>query len=119
MTKTLLQNVQKHIHLNEEEEAYFLSLFTVRHIQKKERILASGNICDKFSFVQSGGLRAFYMDVSGRESTIMFAFSDWWITDMYCFLNGLPAMLNIEALENSTVLQISKADLEDLYIKVP
>ena len=49
----------------------------------------------------------------------MFAIADWWITDMYCFLNNLPAMLNIETLEESEVLQLHKNDLENLYLDVP
>lgn len=117
--EAILNNVNKHIDLTQEEEAYFLSLFKRRNIRKKELILSSGSLCDKFSFVESGGLRAFYLDKSGKESTVMFAFTDWWITDMHCFLNSLPAMLNIVALEEGTVLQISKADLDDLYIRIP
>ncbi|ULT25234.1 Crp/Fnr family transcriptional regulator [Sphingobacterium sp. E70] len=64
-------------------------------------------------------MRAFYLDVSGRESTIMFAVKDWWVTDMYCFVNILPAMLTIEAIEESTVYQLKKNDLEKLYQTVP
>jgi CRP-like cAMP-binding protein len=49
----------------------------------------------------------------------MFAIKDWWITDMYCFLNQKPALLNIEALEESRVLQLKFAHLEELYKKIP
>jgi CRP-like cAMP-binding protein len=59
------------------------------------------------------------VDKNGKESTIMFAIADWWITDMYCFLNRQPAMLNIEALESSQLLRLSIDDLEKLYIHVP
>lgn len=31
-----------------------------------------------------------------KESTIMFAVADWWLTDMYCFLNEKPAMMYID-----------------------
>jgi hypothetical protein len=33
----------------------------------------------------------------------MFAVADWWVTDMYCFLNAKPAMMYIEAIENSCI----------------
>ena len=49
----------------------------------------------------------------------MFAVKDWWVTDMYCFINTLPAMLTIEAIEESTVYQLKKNDLEKLYQTVP
>jgi CRP-like cAMP-binding protein len=119
MSETLIKNINKHIRLEKEEKSYVLRVFREKEVKKKEFILSSGQLCDQFSFVESGSLRAFYMDAAGKESTIMFAFSDWWITDMHCFVNGLPAMLNIVALENSKILQISKADLDHLYIQIP
>ena len=67
--------------------------------------------------MQSGTLRAFYRDSQGKESTIMFAISDWWITDMACFINHQPAMLNIETIEESVIFKLQKEDLEDLYLK--
>jgi CRP-like cAMP-binding protein len=49
----------------------------------------------------------------------MFAVPDWWVTDMYCFLNGRPAMMYIEAIENSSIFQLRKEDLDELYVRVP
>jgi CRP-like cAMP-binding protein len=49
----------------------------------------------------------------------MFAINDWWITDMYSFASGQPAMLNIDAIEDSTVFELLKTDLDELYIKAP
>lgn len=115
----ILKNISRHIALNKDETSYFLSLLKEKTIQKKELILKQQNLCREINFVQSGVLRAFYLDPSGKESTIMFAVPDWWITDMFCFINQKPAMLTIEALEESTVLQLQKESLDELYIKVP
>lgn len=115
----ILKNITKHISLNNEEVTYFSSLLKERTVQKRELVLKQQQLCKEIYFVQSGLLRAFYMDVSGKESTIMFAMPDWWITDMYCFINHQPAMLNIEALEDSMILQLKKDDLDDLYLKIP
>jgi hypothetical protein len=49
----------------------------------------------------------------------MFALSDWWITDMFCFVNQQPAMLFIEAVENSAIVALQKKDLDNLFIEVP
>jgi len=120
MTDSLiLKNITQHVSLSNEEAVYFISLLKERKIQKKELVLKQQELCKEISFVQSGALRAFYMDEAGKESTIMFAMPDWWITDMYCFINEKPAMLNIEALEDSIVLQLKKEDLDTLYLKVP
>lgn len=115
----ILKNISKHISLTNQEKSYFLSLLKEKKVAKKELILQQQQACKEINFVQTGVLRAFHVDTTGKESTIMFAVSDWWITDMYCFINQKPAMLNIEALEDSSVLQLQKDHLDDLYHKVP
>ena len=115
----ILKNVAKHISLNEEETAFFIALLEQEEIAKKDFILKEGQLCKNISYVHSGTLRAYYVDKDGRESTIMFAVTDWWITDMFCFINQLPAMLYIEALEQSTILQLSKNNFDTLCNSVP
>ncbi|WP_433832510.1 Crp/Fnr family transcriptional regulator [Flavobacterium anhuiense] len=116
---SVLKNIAKHIELDENEKSYFLSLLNEKKYLKKSMLLEEGEICRTINFVQSGTLRSFFRDSAGKESTIMFAISDWWITDMACFLNQQPAMLNIEAIEDSNILSLKKEDLDDLYIKIP
>jgi CRP/FNR family transcriptional regulator, anaerobic regulatory protein len=115
----ILHNISKHISLDHEETAYFMSLVKPRQVVKKSFILKEGQLCKYISFVNSGTLRAYYLDKEGKEATIMFAVADWWITDMYCYINRLPAMLNIEAVENSSIFQLQKDHLDTLLLKVP
>jgi CRP-like cAMP-binding protein len=44
---------------------------------------------------------------------------DWWITDMHSFIQGLPAMISIQAIEDSEVLVLSKEDLDQLFQEKP
>ncbi|MDM8176880.1 MULTISPECIES: Crp/Fnr family transcriptional regulator [Olivibacter] len=115
----VLKNINKHISLDTDEISYFTSLLKEKKVSKRAMILKDGQVCKEISFVKSGALRAYYRDKTGKESTIMFAITDWWVTDMFCFVNEQPAMLNIEAIEDSVVLQLLKADLDKLYIKIP
>ena len=115
----ILKNIAKHISLDENEISYFLSILKEKKYSKKSIILKEGEICRTINFVKSGTLRAFYRDPEGKESTIMFAISDWWITDMSCFINQQPAILNIETLEESLILHLQKEDLDELYLKIP
>ena len=115
----ILKNIAKHVSLDKDETAFFLSLLKYKELKRKNFLLKEGQICKTINYVHSGTLRAYYLDKSGKESTIMFAISDWWITDMFCFINQQPAMLFIEAIENSSVLQLKKESLDNLYVKVP
>ncbi|MBB6500594.1 Crp/Fnr family transcriptional regulator [Pedobacter cryoconitis] len=115
----ILKNVARHITMNQEETACFVSFLKPLTVPKKEFIQKEGQLCRYINFVHSGTLRAYYTDKTGRESTIMFAVTDWWITDMFCFINQQPAMLTIEAVEESSIFQLQKNDMETLYLKVP
>ncbi len=115
----ILANVGKHITLDEKEISFFTSLLKEKHIDKKDFVLKEGQLCQYISFVNSGLLRAYYLDKEDKESTIMFAVADWWITDMYCYINRKPAMLTIQAVEDSQILNLKKDDLEKLYVEVP
>ncbi len=115
----LLKNIRRHISPDTAELDYFVSLLSYKEIPKKSSLLTAGQSCKNISYVHSGALRACYVDAAGKESTIMFAVADWWITDMYCFLNDKPAMMDIEAIEDSCVFQLSRQNLEKLYINAP
>ena len=115
----ILANVAKHIFLEVEEIQLFLSLLEVKTLSKKSYLLKEDQPCQCISFVNSGTLRAYYLSDEGKESTVMFAVKDWWITDMNCFINELPAMLNICALEDSCVLTLTKEKMDLLLKEIP
>lgn len=115
----LLANIAKHTQLNDEETAQFTSLLSLKKLSKKDFFLEEGQPCHHLAFVHSGALRAYHLDAAGKESTIMFALTDWWITDMYCFLNQKPAMVFIEALEDSEIFLLSKENLDRLFDTMP
>jgi len=119
MAEPILEHIAKHIFLTEEETDFFISLLTRKTIKRKECLLKEGQVCRVINYVHSGTLRAYCLGSEGRESTIMFALADWWVTDMSCFVNRKPAMMYIEAVEDSTVLQLQKEDQEELLLKVP
>lgn len=115
----ILQNISKHILLDREETDYFISLLTFREVPKKTYLLKEGQSCKHINYVHSGALRAYCLDKEGKEATIMFAIADWWITDMFCFVNERPAMMNVEAIEDSCVFQLSRGRWDKLFRDVP
>lgn len=115
----IFNNIRKHIELSDAEKEYVLSLLAVEAAKRKELVLTQGQVCKKLYFVESGSLRAFNVNDAGKESTIMFAVQDWWITDMNCFVNQKPASLSIEALENSEIIGLGYHQVEMLYREIP
>jgi len=117
--RLILENISRHIDLHKDEVEYFISLLKQRTIRKRQFLLQSGDTSRHETFVVKGLLRAYTVDKSGYEHVVMFASEGWWISDLYSFLTQTPGSQNIDALEDSEVLQIEKQDLEKLYIEVP
>lgn len=99
-----IANIQRHIALDENDIEYLRSIISIDNFRRRDILMEQGQLCRRIFFVASGSLRAYNLSKNGKEATIMFAVDDWWITDMYCFANQKPAMLSLEALEDSEVV---------------
>ncbi len=115
----IYRNIQKHISLDDAEKQQFNERLVTQKLSKKELILRQDQVCRSIYFVASGSLRAFHTNQEGKESTVMFAISGWWITDMQCFTRQQPALVSIEALEESEVVGLAFHALERLYQQIP
>jgi CRP-like cAMP-binding protein len=115
----ILKNIFKRVELSKDEIDYFTSLLVYKKVARKTTLLSEGQACKYLSYVHSGALRAYHIDKDGKESTIMFAVADWWVTDMYCFLNNKPAIMFIETIADSIIYQISKTNFDKLFSVIP
>ena len=120
MWALLLQSLAKrNIHLDPEELDVLQTLFKHKKFRKHQYLLQQGDICRYESFVIKGMARIYQVDDKGQEHILQFTPEDWWTGDMYSFLTGTPSQYNIDCLEDTEVLRITKPDLDLLYEKVP
>lgn len=119
MYSNILSTVAKHVVLSPDEECYFTDILNEKRVSKKEFVLNQSRSCNNIFYVNAGILRAYHLNEEGKESTIMFAVTDWWVTDMASFLDEEPALLNIQAVDDCELLQLSKQGLDKLYEAVP
>lgn len=117
--RNLIEHVEKHVTLSQEEKELLASFLKTRRILKRQYLLQADTVCQYESFVVEGCLRMFYVDDKGLEHTLTFAIEDWWITDLESFLQRTASVYHIVALENSIVLQLDGASLAILYEKIP
>lgn len=104
--ETIKNYVARHIELTPGEQEFFVSLLRINKVRKKQYIVQPEFTCKYRSFVFSGAMRAYLVDNSGNEHTIAFAIEDWWITDFNSYIFQQPATLFVEALEETTLIQI-------------
>ena len=117
--KLIFKNIRKHISLSDTEKEFMWYLFKEIRLKRKETILAQGQIAKKIYFVEVGSVRAYNINVDGKESTIMFAVIDWWVTDMDSFMNQSESSLTIVALEDSQLLELPYQSLQELLVQHP
>lgn len=115
----LLQYFEKLIPLNEEERELVREKFRSRLYRKKQYALQEGDVCNHMNFVVRGCLRTYKIDEKGAIHVLQFATENNWINDLGSFHGIKPSVLNIDALEDTVVLQISHDDLIELYVKAP
>ncbi|TAE08567.1 MAG: Crp/Fnr family transcriptional regulator [Bacteroidetes bacterium] len=118
MLDNIIDQVSSLIRLNEEEKTYFASKLQVRQFLRKEFVLREGQVCRYAYFVNAGCLRYFY-NVEGVENTGQFFFENAWYTDYESYLLEKPSKQNIETLEKSELVLLSKQDLWQLYEDIP
>jgi len=115
----LLSYFDRLIPLNKEEKQLVTEKFHPRLYRKRQFALQEGDICTQFNFVVRGCLRTYKIDEKGNTHILQFATENYWINDLGSFHGVKPSALNIDALEDTVVLQISRDDLISLYNEAP
>ncbi len=107
------------IPLNKEERQLVEERFKSRLYRRKQYVLQEGNTCTKYNFVIRGCLRMYQVDDKGNIHILQFASENNWVADIGSFHENKPSKLNIDALEDTMVLQISYEDLTGMYDLAP
>lgn len=86
---------------------------------KKEHLLQAKSKTHEVHFILSGCVRTYIYDLNGVEHNITFSIENWWFGDLQSFINKTPASFNIQALEETTVLSISRKNWDILLNEIP
>lgn len=115
----LIHYFSQFLPLEEQDVAFLESVFKERKVRRRQFILQEGVICKHNSFVIEGCLKMYMVDENGKEHNLQFAVENWWIGDLGSFHSEQPSLLNIEAIEHSIILQISREDQLRLFVEIP
>jgi CRP-like cAMP-binding protein len=119
MFELFYKKIQEKITLTEDEFNYCKTLFLPKKLRKRQYLLQEGDVCKYQGFVEKGILRSYTIDEKGNEHTLQFASEGWWMADLSSFLTGEPSVFNMDALEDTELLLITKPSWETLLQKIP
>jgi CRP-like cAMP-binding protein len=116
--KTLKDHIKRTVSVTESELEYMVSLFQSISIEKETHLLKAGQYCDSYYFVETGSLRIYTM-VDNLVVTNWFAFEGYFFTDLESYTYQCQTKVNIQAIENSTILYISRKNMNALLQLYP
>jgi len=119
MFELLFQKFDEKVNLTEEEKQLSRSFFIPKKLRRKQYLLQEGDVCKYVAFVEKGLLRLYTINDKGSEHIMYFAFEGWWIADQFSFLTGEPSEYNIDALEDSELLLLTKQAEDQMLEKIP
>ena len=119
MYEVFFQTLRSKAPFSDEELAIIKTYLTTKRLRKKQYLLQEGDVCKFIAFVEKGALRSYSIDEKGVERIIQFALEGWTISDLYSFLTAEAATYNIDALENTELMLISKPAHEELLKTLP
>ncbi len=118
-TDLLLETLQKHIVLSDADKKLILSKARERKVKKGQFLVHEGAVSRFTNFVTKGCVITYFIDLNGHSHIVQFAIEGWWISDLHSFISQEPAQFNVQALEDSDVLEFSFDGMEEVFERVP
>ena len=100
--------------LTEDELSLVDKYFELNKINKKDFLLQDGNVCNFIGFIAKGTIRHFHIK-EGIEKTCDISFENSWVTDFQSFTHNTSSIMNLQAMNDTTVFIIQKKNLYKLY----
>ncbi|MBW1294784.1 Crp/Fnr family transcriptional regulator [Aquimarina litoralis] len=118
-----MQEITNHIKsivsISDQKLSIILNKLTLKEFSKKEHLLNINQYTKEVYFIVKGCTRTYVYDLNGVEHNITFAMENWWFGDLQSFIKETPASFNIQALEPTTTLSISKGNWDYLVKEIP
>ena len=119
MFQLLHQKIASIVPIKDEEFDFLKTLFLPKKIKKRQYFLQEGDVCKYQAFIEKGILRSYTVDEKGNEHILLFASEGWWMADLSSYLTNEPSFLNVDAIEESELLLITKPSWELAMQKIP
>ncbi|MEZ5017986.1 MAG: Crp/Fnr family transcriptional regulator [Flavipsychrobacter sp.] len=110
--------IQQRTTFTQEELDYVQNLLPLKTFKRGEYLLKEGTISDAFFFNVQGFVRLFY-NVEGQEHTAYFYTEGDFVSAYESYVRQTPTTLNFQAIEDTTVVVISRTNANLLLQQSP
>ena len=114
MYERYFQHFNEKVPLTEDEQEFIKNYLTIKKLRKRQYLLQEGDICKCVAFVEKGALRLYRVNEDGSEHIVAFGLEGFFITDLYSFLTNETSTYNIDAIEDSELVLITRSASDEL-----
>ena len=114
MYQTLKKYCNAAVPLSLEELGLIDTYFEHKTLKKKDFLLHDGKVCNFIAFIETGCIRHFHIK-NDEQKTCDLSFENYWVTDFQSFTHNTPCIMNLQAMETTTINFIKKENLHKLY----
>jgi len=115
----LKQYISSKTTLTEADYARIEAVCIYKKLRKRQYLLQEGDVWKYNCFIVKGLLRFYNLDDNGKENIISFAREDGWTGDRASLLTGEPSKNNIDAIEDTELILITKNNFDVLCREIP
>ena len=116
MSHPLKRNIENTIGQTLPDEVFnsFSKFLFEKSFDKKYLLAEEGKICKYLYFIEEGSCYSYIVNEKGDKHALQFALEGYWISDLYSFFSGKPAIYNIETLEPVTAFMLNVDSFDEL-----
>jgi CRP-like cAMP-binding protein len=115
---TAKQFVSKYVALNDKEFTRLAQVLEIREFDKKHLLIKEGEVEQYLNFVAKGLARKFFYK-NKEELVTQIAREHDLISSYESFLTGSPSTYAVETIEPTTLISITKENVDNLYLSSP
>jgi len=104
--------------LSKKAEQYLTGVIYAHKINKGKILHKAGNICNDIYFVIKGALRGYIIEGT-KDCTTWITVEGEMVAPIYSFINQVPTLENVQAIEDCQLLGMSHDNLQKLYQLFP
>lgn len=119
MNSILYKNIKEKVDISEQDFEQFSILTETLNISKNEFLVHEGDVAKYMAFVNSGALYSYSIDEKGNKHVVQIALESYWISDLFSFLSQEVSAFNVQAIESSEIILLSKSNFEKACSTIP
>lgn len=102
-----------------EKATAIAAFFQPAAFSRNQMVLTAGRVCNEYHFLCTGFMRAWTIDLEGRDVTTTFYPEQHIVCELLSFFSRKPAQENIQALSDCTTLSITFDELNHAFHSMP